>query len=91
MQFRAVVGWKQEVRACLRRVVYSIGHEGSAGAEARGLLGQCAVLQERLESGARKPIISLTGAPLEPAAAAINAGLDVFRKKLQGCMDDRDT
>ena len=88
MQFRTVVAWKQEVRACLRRYVSGIGHEGSHGAEARGLLEQCEVLQERLESGVRRAIISVSGTPVEPAKDDINSGLDAFRRQLRGCLDD---
>ena len=86
-QFRAVVIWKRQVRASLRRrQAHVAGTRGSgSGQQAQALAEECDVLAEHLAGRARGQLLLAAGEsqPEDPGAANVNIGLDKFRLQLQ--------
>ena len=86
-QFRAVVVWKRQVRASLRRrLEHVVGTRGSgSGKQAQALAEECDGLAEQLAGQSRSQLLLPPGEalPVEPSATELNFGLDAFRRQLQ--------
>ena len=83
-QFRAVVVWKREVRASLRRRLECVAGTGDHGhnQQAQALAEECDALAEVFAGGTRPQVLLANATPEEPASTELNVGLDEFRKQL---------
>ena len=78
-QYKAVVGWKREVRVALRGLVDRVGHDTTSGREARAIMEACADFAAQLEGGVRKSLLLTSSRVDQPSDNMINVGLDEFR------------
>ena len=83
-QFRAVVVWKRQVRASLRRRIEFLAGTGDSGhnQQAQALAEECEALIEFLAGGARPQVLLASGSPEEPQVGDLNIGFDAFRRQL---------
>ena len=89
-QYRAVVAWKTEVRAAIRKLLHRMGTSVSGNREAQSLVEACDAFEAKFVLKERPPLLLSEAMPIEPADDDINIGLDAFRQRLQGKLDDVD-
>ena len=89
-QYRAVVAWKAEVRAAIRKLLQRMGTRKYGNREAQTLVEACDTLESRFVVRERQSLLLMETIPDEPPDNEINIGLDVFRRLLRGELDELD-
>ena len=82
-QYRAVVSWKAEVRAAVRRQAEMVGHGGGSGQQAQALAELCETLSDHFVGPPRPPLLLVSSTPEEPSDEDLNVGLGRFWARLR--------
>ena len=88
-QYRAVVAWKAEVQAAIRKLQHRMGTSPRGNWEAQTLVEACDVLQTSFMVQERPPLLLRKATPVQPLDSEINIGLDEFRARLEGKQAER--